>query len=242
MKKASATRVIALLAALSAAVYVAQILLFRDPRDTFFYLMQDFAFLPVQVALVTVIAGKIIQDRERDRQIEKTRMLSGSFFSSVGIALLREIQPCVNVPSPAPLLQFGSDWNSSDFARAAAAVRDLKPAVSCGCETLVRLREILQNEKMPLLIISSNPVLLEHENFTDMLWSIFHLMDELQARPELSSLSEADSAHLNADVQRVLSAVLTNWVQHMAYLKAEYPYLFRLEAQRNPFLEPKTAD
>ncbi|MEA5142853.1 MAG: hypothetical protein VB023_04650 [Oscillibacter sp.] len=237
MKKRSSLRPILLLAALSAAIYLTQILLFRDVKDTAFYLMQDFAFLPVQVALVTVIAGRIINDQEKESRVEKTRMLTGSFFSGVGVELLRIVKTAVgDYPALRELLQAQGEWERRDFNEAARALRELPFTIACGPEHLARLKELLLAEKMPLLVISSNPVLLEHEDFTDMLWAVFHLTDELAARSDLSHLSEADMTHLNADTQRVMKLVLVNWMLHMGYLKAEYPYLFRLEAARNPFL------
>jgi len=233
-------RPIFILAALSALLYSLQIFFFRDTRDTVFYLMQDFAFLPVQVALVTVIAGRIVNDREKENRVEKTRMLTGSFFSGVGIELLREIRPAIGDTSEAAaLLRIGDSWGKKDFKKAAAALRHLPLTVMCTPEQFEKLKERLTAEKMALLVISSNPVLLEHEVFTDMLWAVFHLTDELSARSDFAALEEADTAHLNEDTQRVVTMLLVNWMLHMGYLKAEYPYLFRLEADKNPLL-PKS--
>jgi hypothetical protein len=81
----------------------------------------------------------------------------------------------------------------------------------------------------------SNPNLLEHEAFTDLLWAVFHLTDELQARGEMSELPKSDLVHLNFDVKRVFNSMLSVWVIYMAHLKMEYPYLFSLEMRRNPF-------
>lgn len=243
MKKHSALmKAISLLILLSAAIYAAQILLFRDMKDTAFYLMQDFAFLPVQVALVSVIAGKILQAREREKQIEKTRMLTGSFFSSAGADLLCAMVPAVEDPQAlSRLIEIDESRGRKEFDRAAARIRSSQAAVHCGPETLARMKEILEKAGMPLLVISSNPMLLEHECFTDMLWAVFHLADEFRARGDLSHLTPQDAAHLDADVQRVLTAILANWVLHAAYLKTEYPYLFRLELMRNLFWKEEKA-
>lgn len=239
MKKRTSLRAILVLIFLSAGIYTLQIVLFHDVKDTAFYLLQDFAFLPVQVALVTVIAGQIVSARERETRIEKTRMLMGSFFSDVGAQLLAEMRPEVTGCTVlAPLLQVDDRWEKRDFEKAAGALRALPFSVSCRPETFARLKALLNESRMPLLVISSNPVLLEHEDFTDMLWAIFHLTDEFAARTDFALLPAADAAHLNADAQRVLSTVLVNWLRHMAYLKAEYPYLYLLEAHRNPFLTP----
>ncbi|MPN25934.1 hypothetical protein SDC9_173355 [bioreactor metagenome] len=80
-----------------------------------------------------------------------------------------------------------------------------------------------------------NPNLLEHETFTDMLWAVFHLTDELLARENIESLPESDIKHLENDVKRVFNSILVQWVGYMNHLKSDYPYLFSLELRRNPF-------
>jgi len=236
MKKYSTIRAVLILAVLSGLIYAVQFFLFRDWRDTAFYMLQDWAFLPIQVALVTIIAGKIISDRERETRLEKTRMLAGSFFSELGSELLCRIKPAVrNGDEIARLTAVGPDWTARDFTRAADALRAASPQIECGAEDFAALGELLAAKRMPVLVIASNPALLEHEDFTDMLWAVFHLTDELATRGDPAGFSAPDAAHLDSDVQRVLTETLVNWVCHMEHLKKEYPYLFRLELRRNPF-------
>ena len=237
MKKRSSNLVILLLVLLSAAVYAVQFALFHDLRDTAFYMLQDWAFLPVQVALVTIIAGRIVSQREKESRVEKTRMLASTFYSELGGDLLQTLKPLTREPEAiAPLLRIESGWTPREFARAAEAVKALQPAVCCTPETLMQVRALLTERRASLLIIASNPALLEHESFTDMLWAVFHLSDELALRGDLNLLSQADLSHLNSDVQRVLTQTLANWLCHMDHLHAEYPYLFQLELYRNPFV------
>lgn len=51
-----------LLAAFS--FYLAQVMIFHRPHDTFFYMLQDLAFVPVQVLLVTLILNDLMARRE----------------------------------------------------------------------------------------------------------------------------------------------------------------------------------
>lgn len=237
MKKQSANTVIVLLALLSAAIYAVQFALFHDLRDTAFYMLQDWAFLPIQVALVTIIAGRIVNQREKESRVEKTRMLASSFYSELGSDLLEKLKPLAKDPAAlAPLLRIQDSWTTRDFLRAASAVKALEPPVRCTPETLAELRTLLTEKRASLLVIASNPALLEHESFTDMLWAVFHLSDELTLRGDLTALSPADLAHLDSDAQRVLTQTLANWLCHMEHLHAEYPYLFQLELYRNPFV------
>ena len=56
MKKVkSGFPIILLLVVLSLVLYMLQLYVFHSPRDTAFYVLQDIAFLPLQVALVTVM-------------------------------------------------------------------------------------------------------------------------------------------------------------------------------------------
>ena len=46
-------------------------------------------------------------------------------------------------------------------------------------EALVNLHNFLAKKREILLHLLENPNLLEHESFTDLLWAVFHLSDEL---------------------------------------------------------------
>ena len=52
------------LVAVSAATYFAQILIFRRTEDTFYYMVQDLGFLPLQVLLVTLFVNEVLRRRE----------------------------------------------------------------------------------------------------------------------------------------------------------------------------------
>ena len=67
-----------------------------------------------------------------------------------------------------------------------------------------------------------------------MLWAIFHITDELTARTDLQQLPDADLAHLNGDISRVLRGLLINWLSHMDHIRREYPYLYQLEQMTGP--------
>lgn len=91
-------------------------------------------------------------------------------------------------------------------------------------------------EKRPLLVrILENPTLQEHERFTDLLRATFHLAEELATRASLVGLEEADAAHLLGDAARVYGRLVPQWLDYVAHLNREYPYLFSLAARTNPF-------
>ena len=97
------------------------------------------------------------------------------------------------------------------------------------------LRSFLVEKKSFLLSLLANPNLLEHESFTDLLWAVFHLAEELASRKDVSLLPESDHEHLKGDIRRVNVYLSTEWLAYMQHLQADYPYLFSLAVRTNPF-------
>jgi hypothetical protein len=80
-----------------------------------------------------------------------------------------------------------------------------------------------------------NPNLLEHESFTDLLWSVFHLTEELIYRANIRQLPETDYEHLASDIKRAYTLLVFEWLSYLKHLKDDYPYLFSLMVRTNPF-------
>ena len=78
---------------------------------------------------------------------------------------------------------------------------------------------------------------LEHEAFTDLLWAVFHLVEELDARESLAGIPATDVEHLNGDIKRAFGYLSREWVLYMQHLKLDYPYLFSLAVRMNPMAE-----
>ena len=77
------------LIALSVALFFLQYLAFHDIRNTFFYMFQDIAFLPVQVLLVTLVLERLLRSNEKQERLKKQNMVIGAFFSQIGVVLLK---------------------------------------------------------------------------------------------------------------------------------------------------------
>ena len=77
--------------------------------------------------------------------------------------------------------------------------------------------------------------MLEHESFTNLLWAVFHLTEELIHRHNLRKLPETDYQHLSGDIKRVYHLLIAEWLDYMKHLKKGYPYLFSLAMRTNPF-------
>ena len=230
-----------LLFMLSAAIYTLQFYLFRDLKDTSFYLLQDMAFLPVQVAIVTVALGAIINKRERSERLSKAHMLTGAFYSELGNEFIAKILPYVyNLADFAPYMNIGPDWKSRRFKSSAAKLKTIYADINCDTNEFSSLKELLTEKRSYMLIILSNPVLLEHESFSNMMWAVFHLTDELNERKCFDALPPEDIAHLNNDVSRAFGEMATNWVYYMDHIKKNYPYLYSLELRKKSVILEKT--
>lgn len=236
MKKRTATIVVIILFAVSAVIYFIQFKMFHDTRDTFFYLLQDWAFLPVQIAVVTIVVGMVTGEREKRERLARSKMLTVTFFSDLGTELLKKLMPCAeNVADAAEALNVREDWDGKRFRRASASIKSMEFKVRCTPESLESIGGLLRQRKLDMLVMASNPALLEHEDFTDLLWAVFHLTDELAARERFDDMPPEDAAHLNEDVKRALTAVLVNWIAYMNNIRTEYPYLYSMALRKKPF-------
>ena len=99
------------------------------------------------------------------------------------------------------------------------------------------LKAFLIQKRAFLLRLLENPNLLEYDRFTNLLWATFHLTEELEARPSLSNLPDADLQHIAIDIQRVYQRLAAEWVFYVEHLKANYPFLFSLVLRIHPFQE-----
>ncbi len=97
------------------------------------------------------------------------------------------------------------------------------------------MRSFLIEKNDFLLRLLENPNLLEHEAFTDLLRSVFHLTEELTARKDFEKLPISDFEHLAGDIKRAYILLVHQWLDYMKYLKNNYPYLFSLAMRTNPF-------
>ena len=224
------------LVALSAALYWVHYLVFRDTHHIFIYLLGDIAFVPIEVLLVTVIIHRLLSIRAKRSKFEKLNMVIGTFFSDVGIAILKcfaRFDP--DVDKIRTQLVMDKKWSVQRFRKTVKSLRSHKYQTTIKGTDLQELRAFLLGKRNFLLRLLDNPTLLEHDAFTDVLWAVFHLAEELVYRQSVMELSEADYRHIQGDIRRAYGRVTDQWLGYMRHLKANYPYLFSLAMRRNPF-------
>ena len=221
---------------LSSAIYVLQIAIFHDERDTFFYLVQDLAFVPIQVLLVTVIVDQILKIREKLAMMNKLNMVIGTFFSEVGCRLLQSFSRFdVEFEEFRKELIISRDWSDQKFRQTAREISSFNHRLDHARGDLNELKAFLVSKRDFMLRLLENQNLLEHETFTDLLWAVFHLTEELEAREDLAQLPVTDGEHIASDIRRAYVLLISEWLAYMKHLKNEYPYLFSLAMRTNPF-------
>ena len=223
---------------LSAIFYGAHFLLFHDWHHIAIYLLGDIAFVPLEVLLVTLILHELLDWRERRSKLQKMNMAISVFFAGMGAELLKVLCKLEASGHAEDIdLAVSGKWTDKQFRDAKnAAAKRTGLAFSTDPKHLEQLQKILEAKRGFLLSLLENPNLLEHESFTDVLWAVFHLTDELGHREDLSVLPETDRRHLTGDMERAFTRLLAEWISYMQHLKNDYPYLFSLAVRTNPFV------
>ena len=220
----------------SALIYFVHYQIFQNPYHIFIYLIGDLAFLPLEVFLVIIVIERILAYREKQALISKLNMVVGAFFSEVGNRLIADLTCSIdNREETFQCLAIRQDWTPKDFKKATLCADQIKVRPLCSGIDLEVLRNLLIQKREFLLRLLENPNLLEYERFTDLMWAVFHLAEELEARSSVHNLPDSDLEHLTIDIQRVYGRLVAEWVHYLEHLKSRYPFLFSLVWRTHPF-------
>ncbi len=212
--------------------------IFHKSYEFMYYLLMDIAFLPIEVLLVTLVVDKLLAEREKKAVLDKLMMVVGVFFSETGTELLKRFSKAdssINELRQSLIISVSSDEMCLKTLK--KTLLSYKPTVILSEISLLELKILLVEKRDFLTKLLENPILLEHEAFTDLLQSVFHLTEELSRREHVDTLHPKDAEHITIDVHRAYTAVLREWGAYMAYLKRDYPYLFSFAVRTNPFNE-----
>lgn len=221
---------------LSIFFYLIHYAIFRDPHHIFIYLIGDVAFVFTEVLLVTLIIHQLLSMREKRARLEKLNMVIGAFFSEVGTRLITyfsDFDPKLDKIREELIVTTG--WSEQDFSSVSKRLKNYDYEVEIQKVELEYLGGFLMEKRDFLLRLLENPNLLEHESFTEVLRTVFHLTEELQSRESISQLPDTDYDHLSGDIKRAYILLVHQWVDYMKHLKDNYPYLFSLAMRTNPF-------
>ena len=221
---------------LSVLFYFLHYLIFRDPHHIFIYLLGDVAFVFIEVLLVTLIIHRVLEQKEKLSRLNKLNMVIGAFFSEVGLSLLRILSEW---DTETEKLQHDlvADARSAEqeFQRVSRWLLKHDYNIEAGKVDWKNIKIFLAEKRGFLLRLLENSNLFEHESFSDVLWAVFHMAEELDVREDLQDLPDEDYQHLHSDLIRVYVQLSRQWLEHTEHLKDSYPYLFSLSLRTNPF-------
>lgn len=226
-----------LLATISVVLYGVDYLLLGSARELTIWFLGNLAFLPVYVIIVTFLIEQILREREQQAVLRKLNMVIGVFFSEVGNRLLKELSAyVVSAEDLKKHLLITAAWKDTQYQEALVYLQHNEVTIeSSHCEKKC-LKTFLIEKRNFLVGLLENQNLLEHEEFTDLLWAVFHLVEELEARQTLDDMPQSDIDHIHGDIKRVFGHLSRQWVAYMLHLKQDYPYLFSLAVRLNPMI------
>lgn len=212
--------------------------IFGDLKHIFVYLLGDIAFIPLEVFLVTMVIDQLLERREKDKRLKKVHMLIGLYYQELGFNLLRLIVSAdENRRDFQGACSIGQNWKSSDFRALEKWLSERKLEVNPKNIDYDLLYNLLSAQKYLMVSLISNPTLLEHENFSELLIAVNHLHDEMSLRSKLkeSPSFKPDYSHWKTDVERVYNLSAIQWIRYIEHLKADYPFLYNAARVTNPF-------
>jgi hypothetical protein len=240
MNRLRSSGIIFLLLFFSCVVYFIQFLIFHRPEETAFYFFEDLGFVPISVLLVTLGLNTVLVRREKLALLEKVGIVVNEFFAEAGTEILLALLPFLSDrENIAVRLQPRTEWTDKDFFAAKAYIQKSEIRIRLEGNDLTALAEVLARNTPHILRLFENSGLLEHDSFTDMLWAIYHIHDELRSRESLDMLRDSDLRHLQTDIQRGCRLLLLEWIDAMKNMRVRYPYLYSLAVRKSPIGEGK---
>lgn len=232
----------AVLLALSIVFYCIHYLIFRDSHHIWLYLIGDIAFVFIEVLMVTIIIHRVLETKERKARIDKMNMSIGAFFSEVGTPLLKTLSALDSgMKRIQEKMAVEHEDAAKQFLTVSTALKNHTFSIEVERTNWNEMKSFLSSKRGFMLGLLQNQNLLEHESFTDTLWAIFHLTEELEARESFDNAPETDIKHLCGDITRIYSQLAAQWTAYLQHLKKAYPYLFSLAIRKNPFSGNLTA-
>jgi len=178
----------------------------------------------------------LLVKRETQNRLRKVNMVLGVFFSEVGDRLLALLSGGDDsIAAVRDHLLVKAQWKHEDFTGTLKKLKKYSFKTNIEHADLQSMRDFLTSKRSFLVSLLENPVLIEHEGFSEALLAVFHLTDELNCRQSIDNLPETDLKHLAGDMNRAYGKLVEQWLVYLQHLKDQYPYLFSLAIRKNPF-------
>jgi len=226
------------LLSISVFFYIINYLTFHDTTFIEKYILVQLGFLPISVLLVSVMLNSLMKRRAQQERREKLNIVVGSFFAEYGKDLLRYITKYD--PHAESLAREVMHIEEMDEEKEIKEVKEKlkarKYTINMEKMNLQELKKFLMENREFSVNLLDNPVILEHETFTDLLWNVLHVTEELRKVYDFSSLSEEDRKDIHGDIENLYALLAYEWVNYVQYLRDAYPHIFVYETKTNPFI------
>ena len=114
---------------------------------------------------------------DKRNRLKKLDVVIGSFFMEIGTKLLTYISDLDPNWRRGSNLVVEEDWSDQKFARVSNSLKGYGYGIDMEKLDLEYLFDLLQKERSFLIRLVENPILLEHETFTDLLLEVSHLSE-----------------------------------------------------------------
>lgn len=222
------------LISLSFSLYFIHYIIFHDIVDIISYIVDDIAFIPIELFIVTVIFNRLLTIRERKDQLRKINLIIGVFFSSAGMELLELFSSHSDAEGIHEIVFKENYDDKGEFMKIKEKIKLFNFNVEYKIDDLKDLRDLLIEKEDFLLSLLENPGL-ENQTFNDLLWMLLHLREELIYHKDITYITREDFDHVIGEIKRVYSLLINEWLLYMRHLKGNYPQLFSLAMRINPF-------
>lgn len=193
------------------------------------------------IGVIANATEMVLLKREEQHRLRKINMVRGIFFNEVGydlLSLLASYDRDIEQTKDRFLVE--QDWSDRHFSSVQKVLKRHPFDVDADRVDIVALFGLLGDKQRFFARLLENPVLIEHEEFTEVLLAVFHLTDELASRDGLTDLPRSDIDHLVGDINRVYGLLIGQWFIYLRHVKGQYPYLYSLAVRKNPFDEDAT--
>lgn len=211
-----------LLLFLSAVFYIVHLFIFDDLHHIMIFGMSDLAFLPIEVILVSLILHRVVTANEKKRRMGKVYMVIEVFFTGLGFDMLKIFASSdSNIEQVEDTFVMDKNWKMRTMKK---NMLSYIPDLNLTSKEYTTLQDTIsyKSEKIERLI--ENPMLIEHDTFSDLLMAIYHFYKELVGISDFNKLSKNEEIKLKKDAERVYLLLCIEWIEYLNHTKTHYPY------------------
>ena len=190
----------------------------------------------IQALIATLVIDRFLKMQEKSKKIKKINVVISTFFVDTGVNIMMAMSRFNKNHNEACQIIKIEEFIDNKGRNVKKTLGEFEYSFYADPNKLEELASIMDKNKVFLLNLLENSNLLEHESFTDMLWAVFHVADELKTRGDLKRLSKAEIDHLSKDMLSAYNAMVIEWISYIIYLKDEYPFLYAIAIRKNPFI------